>query len=285
MTIKRVSIGGGRTMAVHLTGGAGTARTEAPPAAASSDVLLLHGIPGSGLVWRRVAEGLAENHRVLAPDLLGFGESSRPSTVNELWAQSQTAAVAQMLDVLGSRHVHVVGHDFGGTIAVLLARRVPRRVASLTIAATNAFTDTPIPFPLSGVLPPVIGGLWSRMLFSRPSLHFMVRTGMGEPRPEDVDSGIYVGDRGQVRTIRFIFTAALREIRDRYAPIEEALRDCPVPSAVLWGTRDPFFDISQGERTVALMGNARWIPLDGAGHFLPEERPDAVVDAVRTFAE
>lgn len=230
-------------------------------------VVLLHGIPGGAGSWDRVARALGDDADVVIPDLLGFGASPRPTALEDLHANAQARAVAALLDELGGEPAVVVGHDFGGPIALTLMAQRPDLVAGLGLLATNTFTDTPIPFPLSTILWPVVGAVTSRLLFSRPSLMLMARTGES------------LGDAAQVRAVRTIFEGSLRRLRELYAPVEAALSQVAVPAFVAWGERDPFFPVAQGERTAAAAG----VPLrlyPGAGHFLPQERPDDVASDV-----
>jgi pimeloyl-ACP methyl ester carboxylesterase len=237
--------------------------------------LLIHGIPGSAAAWDPVAARLAEHHSVLAPDLLGFRGSRGPDHPDGLLAPGQARHLLALLDDEGIDRVLVVGHDFGGPVAVHLAAAAPERVAGLALFATNAFPDTPIPFPLSLVNAPVVGGLAARLLFSRPSLALMLRRGTGTPSvPMDVDRSI--GDRHQRAAIAAIFTQSLRRLDELYRPVEAALASLAVPALVGWGDRDPFFPLAVGRRTAALIPDARFHLYAGAGHFLPEERPAEV---------
>ncbi len=146
---------------------------------AGQPVVLLHGIPGSGAVWGEVADRLAADHQVIVPDLLGFGASSRTDRIEELWADNQAEAVAALLADLGVEKAILVGHDYGGPVVSHLIGRNPGVASALVLAATNAFGDTPVPFPLSGIFLPLVGGLWQQLLFSAPSLRMMVRQGTG----------------------------------------------------------------------------------------------------------
>ena len=240
-----------------------------------SNFVFLHGVPGSASGWRRVIAQL-EGHRTLAPDLRGFGGQPPAAHDDELLAPAQARHVLAAMDHAGFDRVVLVGHDFGGPVAAHLIALAPERVEALAVLATNAFPDTPIPFPLSTLNWPVVGGTASRLLFSRASLAMMLRTGVGRPKVE-IDSSAYIGDKVQHASISAIFGNSLRRLRELYSPVEEALRRVTVPVLVAWGDRDPFFPVSVGERTAALFANARFRLYEGAGHFLPEERPDDVV--------
>lgn len=248
---------------------------EGPP------VLLVHGIPGSSGAWAAVSDGLVDvGFRVLAPDLLGFADSDRPTALDDLWVGAQATALAEVLDAVDAAPAVVVGHDYGAPISVMLASRHPRSVSGLVLAAGNLFTDTPIPVPLNTVTWPLIGGPVGRLAFSGPALQMMLRAGVGRPRVR-LDREVYLGDAAQRRAIETIFAGALRELHDRYAQVEAALADLRTSTVVLWGDRDPFFDISQAHRTVDAIPDAFLQVETGAGHFLPAERPEAFIDAVQ----
>src|SRR5688572_19153190 len=94
-------------------------------------VVLLHGIPGSSRAWEPVASRLASEFRVIAPDLLGFGGSSGKRDADALWADSQACAVAALLDGLDIERATLVGHDFGGPVALLLTALRPELATRL----------------------------------------------------------------------------------------------------------------------------------------------------------
>lgn len=246
-------------------------------------VLLLHGVPGSGATWERVAQLLEGCATVLVPDLLGFGASDRPADLPTLHAVGQAQALTDALAVLNVDSVTVVGHDFGGPVALMLSAEHPSRVARLGLLATNTFTDTPIPMPLSMLNWPVVGSLVASMLFSRTSLGIMLRTGSGKPRPV-LDRASYLGDAGQVRAIRTIFEGSLRHLAELFEPIQEQLHAWSGPTFVAWGDRDPFFPLAQGRR-IAEAARAPLVVLPGAGHFLPNERPERVADQITTLLQ
>jgi pimeloyl-ACP methyl ester carboxylesterase len=216
---------------------------------------------------------------VVVPDLVGFGDSARAGDIQTLWADAQAAAVLALMDDLRIDEALVLGHDFGGPVAAHLVAQARRRVAGLVLASTNAFGDTPIPFPLSGILWPGVGRAWERMIFSAPSLRMMVRQGVGDTATK-LNPHLYVGDREQARAIRIIFASALRDLASRYGPITEMLSRVDVPTRVVWGDRDPFFPVVQAHRTAELIQGAQTTVLPGAGHFLPEENPVELAEEV-----
>ncbi len=244
-------------------------------------VLLVHGLPGSSDAWAEVSEGLADaGFRVLAPDLLGFGASDRPATLDELWVGAQATALAHVLEALEAAPAIVVGHDYGAPTSVMLTCRQPGSVSSLLLAAGNLFTDTPIPVPLNTLTWPLIGGLAGSIALSTPMLRIMLRIGVGRPAVR-LDPDVYLGDPGQRRSIRTIFSGALRGLADRYSEVEAGLATLQIPTAVLWGDRDPFFGVDQAKRAASAIPGASLRIEPGAGHFLPAERPTSFIDLVR----
>lgn len=243
-------------------------------AGSGKPVLLVHGIPGSAATWDRVLEHLPGDVEAIVVDLLGFGESARPPAWPDLCADAQAAALARLLDDLAVGPAAVVGHDYGGPVALTLAGTHPGAVSAVGLLATNTFPDTPIPFPLSLVTVQVLGAFAERLLFSGPSLRMMLRQGTGHGGAAP-DAAASLGDERQRAAVATIFAHSLRELGPRYAPVERHLRTLDVPVFVGWGERDPFFPLSQGERT-AEAARTTLRRYAGAGHFLPDERPAEV---------
>lgn len=246
-------------------------------------LVLLHGIPGQGRVWARVRTELEASFDVVVPDFIGFDDSERPSkpTIDNVGPAAQAGLLAELLDELAVPSAHIVGHDFGAPVAVLLAAERPDVVAGLSLLAGNTFPDTPIPFPLSLATVPVAGRLFSQLLFSAPSLRLMLRQGTG-PGTAPPGADVYLGDGRQCRTVAAIFSGALTRLAELYAPVAAALEAIEVPVLVGWGDSDPFFPLEQGERTAAAVG-ARLRVFPGAGHFLPHERPLEVAGEIAAF--
>lgn len=241
-------------------------------------ILLVHGLPGSAASWSGVAEWLSDRHELILPDLLGFGASDKPTSLASLHAAGQAEALGHLLDELGLERIAVVGHDFGGPVAVYLAGRYPERVTQLALFATNLFPDTPIPFPLSLVNAPIVGQAAQRVVFSRASLRMMLRTGTGRPRIR-LDPTAYLGDADQVRAIQTIFAASLSSLVELYEPVARYAGMITVPTLVGWATRAPFFPVAEGERAAAALCTSLRLYAD-AGHFLPEERSHEVADDI-----
>lgn len=233
-------------------------------------VVLVHGLFATGADWDAVAAKLARDHRVLQPDLIGFGKSERSTDPDALWADAQAHALAGALDEAGVEHAALVGHDFGGPVVAELTRLRPALATHVGFVASNLLDDTPIDLPLSLVLPPFIGDIAARALFSRLSLRMMLH-----------GKGAELGDGAQLDATRAIFLTALRQMRDRYGPVRAAVEQISAPALVVWGGRDEFFSAEQGARTTALLRNGKLCQLEEAGHFMPRQHPDDLAQALR----
>ena len=247
--------------------GEATDRTRAEREA----IVLVHGIPGSSSIWRGVEERLEPDFRVMAPDLLGFGTSPDPEPGPDgLWADAQARALAARLDDEGIERATLVGHDYGGPVALALAALRPELPERLVLCATNTFPDVPIPLPIRAVTWPLIGDLAARVLFSAPALRKLAGADLA-------------GDAREQRSTRTIFTTALRELETRYAPIERSLRTVRAPALVVWAGKDPFFETEQGRRTADALPDGRLLLYDDCGHYVPAERPDRLAADIRAF--
>ncbi len=108
-------------------------------------VLLLHGVPTSAYLWRDVIPGLKENSRVIVPDLIGFGKSSKTDNYD---FTAQVEYLGELIDFLALDDVRLVVHDWGGPIGLLYAARNSENIAGIVIMETSI-----APFPSESILP------------------------------------------------------------------------------------------------------------------------------------
>jgi pimeloyl-ACP methyl ester carboxylesterase len=154
-------------------------------------------------------------------------------------------------------------------------------VASLTLAATNALTDTPIPLPLHLVRPPFVGDVFARLFFSRAGLSLMWCAAVARrERYRFADYRAMLREGDTVTSTRQLFQASLRDLPGLYGPVEAGLGLLEMPCAVVWGDRDPFFSVDVGRRTAARVAGSSLTILQGCGHFIPNEEPDALADII-----
>lgn len=242
-------------------------------------VLLLHGIPGWRGTWHAAGALVAKTHRVVIPDLAGFGESA--TLPGRPHARQYAELMFEMLDSLGISDVHVAGFDFGGPVAVSMCGMCPRRIRTLTLLATNTLTDTPVPLPLRVARVPWLGEAAFRLMMGKAGLTLMWFQAVKrrDAFPLSTYRSALRFSSGRTST-RQIFVTSLRDLARLYRPIEDTLRSVTVPALVVWGDSDPFFAVGIGRRTAAAIPRARFLQLSNCGHFVPEECPREVADAI-----
>jgi pimeloyl-ACP methyl ester carboxylesterase len=245
---------------------------DAPP------LLALHGFPQHWYEWRRVIDALAGEFRILAMDTRGLGWTSPAPDGDYRKARIADDAVA-LLDECGIERAVLLGHDWGAWAGFFAVGAAPER--------WWGYVATGVPHPWQP--PRALLRTLPRVLYQPP-----IATPFVGPRiiPRLVPTFLRVGwgERSTYdEAAEEIYTAAYlepgrAEAASRYYRhflVREALRDAPrrptVPAKLLYGTREPLGRAGvEGFEDVQL--------LEGCGHFVPEERPEAVAAAVRSIA-
>ena len=245
--------------------------------------LLLHGLSETSRSWQAVALLLAPHFRVIAPDLLGFGASDLPS--EDVYMEDQALAVKALLAELRIKSAFVAGHDFGGPVAMTLLRLAPElQVHGIVLSNTNMFTDTNVPPPLRVAGVPLLGWLAYRIMAgSRFGLWMTYRMAIARKRDLSWREFSRDMDARSLRLTQRVFQRSLADLPGNYQAVQDQLKQTRSPGLVLWGDRDPFFNLDVGRRTAQAMPNAQFRTLAGAGHFGPQECPRdyaaAIIDA------
>lgn len=232
-------------------------------------IVLLPGGGATAASWAPVAARLAGSHRVHAMDLLGdagLSVPSRPATSPE----DAAAWLAEVLDELGPRPVHLVGFSHGGWYALNLAVRSPGRLAAV------------IAIEPAAALGPLRAGYWARLLVALLSGSDAVRLRY-----------LAWARRGAAPTgpMRALLLSGLRDHRTRAMArprrlSDDDLRAITVPALVLLGARSPVHDPARAAaRARSLMPQARVEVVPGAAHALPADQPDEVVGLVLAFLD
>ncbi len=252
-------------------------------------VLLLHGVPETSTAWRHVAPALAQGRRVLVPDLPGLGGSSYAGPYD---VASLVAQLSALLEAEVQGPVDVVGHDWGGSLALGLAGGRPELVRRLCVA--NApYRSVPlhravhIPFFTLPLAPELLF-----RLAGRQAVDTMLDLAWKAERPlgEDVRAeyrAAYTA-RPAVRAMLGYYRAATRPALRRMVPGAPAQLGRPRVQAekmlVLWGALDPVLPIATGETVVRDLGpDCVMVTVPGAGHFVLEEAPETVVEVLQDF--
>ena len=247
-------------------------------------VVALHGLPTSSLEWVRTAELLAEDHRVIVPDLPGYGRSA-PADDQHL--RTLAGHVTDLLDeVLTERtRVHLAVHDIGGPIGLDWAIRHPDQLASLTILNTTTFLTRFVPPPPAALTVLLGADVTARFRDERAFLalmRWMLKRPTAKPAAE-AHWQVYADDPRQWRALAETFEQ-YRHVRGYLRELNDGLATITCPVEILWGRRDPFCVPSSAVEYVRRLPAARLHVLDDVGHFVPQEAPEEVADRIRAAA-
>jgi pimeloyl-ACP methyl ester carboxylesterase len=245
---------------------------DAPP------ILLVHGWPQNWWSWRHVIPALAERFRLIAPDLRGHGWTEAPATGYE--KEQLTSDLIGVLDALGIERATWVGHDWGGWTGFLAALRAPGRFDRLLALCIPHPWTAPHPRQVALLLGyqvpislPLVG---SRVAGSM--VRAILQVGRGSARLGADDVALFAEHIPAAVTVAMYRTSLTREMlpvaRGRYA--DAALE---VPTTLLVGARDL---VTHGATAGPVAGQPHLHveTVAGVGHWLPEQRPQAVVDWV-----
>jgi haloalkane dehalogenase len=250
-------------------------------------VLMVHGNPTWGYLYRRVVKALGNGVRCVMPDLVGLGLSDKPRdpTVHSLWAHADW--LGRALDQMDIGRYVLVVQDWGGPIGALASAARPGQLAGLVVL------NTVLGPPRNGFRPTTF-----HRFSQTPVVSDIAFRAVGFPQ---IALATAQGDRHSIRgDVARAYRWPLRRIRDRTAPLALArmvpdslshpsiepltevaqyVDSLDVPTAIVWGRRDPVLGgvLNHMKRTLP----DAWVQTTPAGHFLQEEVPEEIAAAVR----
>lgn len=250
-------------------------------------ILLLHGIAGSSQTWRSVIRPLSRRYRVVAPDLLGHGSSTKPRSDYSLGALS--VMVRDLLDGLGITRATIVGHSLGGGVAMQFVYQHPDYVRRLVLIASGGLgPDVGMTLRLATlpgaelVLPVIASG---RLLAPGDRVWSWLRKfGVESPRGEELWCHYRSLSDGPTRRA---FLRTLRSVVDHRGQAVSALNrlnsrtDFPVMA--IWGERDSMIPVAHAYAAREVRPDVRLEVLAEVGHFPHAERPALVAELIEDF--
>jgi pimeloyl-ACP methyl ester carboxylesterase len=243
-------------------------------------IVLSHGTPFSSLIWREVAPALAGRWRVYFWDLAGYGGSERFEG-QRVSLDAQTRILGQLLAHWGLERPVLVGHDFGGAITL----------RSVLLDAT----------PTAGLVlvDPVALGPWGTGFFRLAREHHEILMRLPGPVHDGLLAG-YMGwasARGLPRDLIDALTEPWRGPQGQAAfyrqivqndvrftdEVEPHLGRIDVPTLIVWGADDAWLPVGQAHDLHRRIPASVLRIVPGAGHLMPLDAPDVLIDAMRTF--
>jgi len=251
-------------------------------------ILLIHGIAGSSTTWRAVMPALAEHYRVIAPDLLGHGQSAKPRGDYSLGAYA--SGIRDLLAVLGEERVTLVGHSLGGGVAMQFAYQFPEWAERLVLVASGGLGKEVSPLLRAVTLPGaeyVLPLLLHRRIRELGEWPGAIARRVGW-RPSDTVAEVWrsyssLTDRhGQmafIHTVRSVIDVA----GQRVTAHDRLYLAAALPTLIIWGDHDRVIPVAHAYQTAEAMPGARLEILEGAGHFLPWRDADRVLAVLEDF--
>jgi len=258
---------------------------------AGPTLVLIHGLPTSCFLWRDVLAALQRNYQIVAPDLLGLGDTSGPMDADHS-LRGQAAMVDGLLEALDVDQAVVVGHDVGGAVAQILALEFPRRVRGIALVASAAYDNWPVP---------VIR--YFQRLARHPSVwRVALRAG--------ITQRVGLADHGFRKGVKFPGSLTDQEIAEYLRPHRlsassrehmrrlllaldnrdtvaagHRLGELEIPALVIWGADDAFLPPVWGRRLTRDLRQSTLQVLGDCGHFVPEERAGELSGLIDAFAQ
>jgi len=246
---------------------------------AGPTALFVHGIATNAYLWRHVMDALSGQRRCIAIDLPLHGQS--PVTAEQdLSLAALAASLEDFCDVLGLTAVDLVANDTGGAIAQIFAARHPHRLATLTLTNCDTVDNLPpeaskpmVELAAAGNLAPSAVAMFAN-LEAAAKISFASGYEHLDQIDRDVIRSYLQPCFGTIERARqFERLLVSLEVGDLQAVMPQ-LRELTVPTLVVWGTGDAFFDVSWAYwLRDTIPGTTRVVMVDGARLFFPEERP------------
>ncbi|MCD9153387.1 alpha/beta fold hydrolase [Aeromicrobium duanguangcaii] len=248
-------------------------------------LLLLHGMACDSSTWFPVMDQLAQHFTVIAPDLLGHGESDKPNADYSLGGFAN--GMRDLLTILGIDKVTVAGHSFGGGVAMQFAYQFPERTERVVLVSSGGLGPEVTPLIRALTLPGA--GLGIRLATARPwrsAVRGSMRALSHVPVARDLDevARIYEGlaDPTTSLAIRRLTRTVLDWNGQFVTMADRAYLTRLMPLLVVWGRNDHVIPVAHAQR-LPLMENSHVHVFEDSGHFPHKDHPDEFAQLVVDF--
>ncbi len=253
-------------------------------------VLLIHGMAGSATTWKQVMPALSEHFTVLAPDLLGHGESDKVKGDYSLGSMAST--LRDLIVALGYKRATVVGQSYGGGIAMQLAYQYPERCERLVLVDAGGLGKEVNPLLKMLTLP---GSEAVLLVACAPPVRHVVETigriAFGKKLADATvipelwrsysSLGTMEGRRAFLRTLRAVIDPRGQSI----SATEKLYMAAGIPTLIIWGEDDRIIPVEHARAAHAAIPGSWLEIIEGVGHYPHCEAPERFVEALTEFIE
>lgn len=241
-------------------------------------ILMVHGFGASKDNWLRLARHFTEGYQVIALDLPGFGDSSKPYASYDIGTQvERLAAFTQALQI---KKLHLIGSSMGGHISALYAARYPEQILSLALLA-NAGIDSPQKSELierleRGEANPLI--VKTAQQFEQLLALIFVEVPSMPERLQQALAERSIADSTHNERV-------FAQLVSRYIPLEPVLPKIQAPTLLLWGAQDRVLHVSSIEAMRPLLQRPSVVIMQDCGHAPMLERPEETAEHYQAFLD
>jgi len=251
-----------------------------------SPLLLIHGFGASTYTWRHIAPELAQTHRVIAVDLKGFGQSDKPFD-SRYSVFDQAELLAELIEAKDLRNLTLVGHSFGGGIALMLAlqadERLHGRIKKLVLLDSIAYPQQiPVFFRLLDV--PLVSQLGVRMVPPSVQTRVALRIAYFDDSkidPEEVET--YAAPLKTAAGKHAIIHSARQIVPDGIEALSARYKTIALPTLIVWCDHDRIVPLEVGLKLRRTLPNSTLKLVEGCGHMPQEEQPAATLGLIKDF--
>ena len=259
-------------------------------AGSGEPIILLHGFPTSSYDWRKLLAPLSKFGTVIAPDIYGFGYSD-PSKDPVPAAAKLTGFLDAFASAMQANRFALVGHDWGGTAALIYATQNPSRVSKLVLMNAPFYHDWTDHFRTSPEYLPARRSADSGFYRAMAS-RFVNRKQVKQliaPSPdivisrEDLDQYLFFFKKA-IRNMSTLYSeASSRVVEETMSQVVPNLPRLDITTLIIWGKKDPYLPLEWAYRLNKDIKNSRLTVLEDTGHFLVEEKPEQVGQFIANF--
>ena len=252
-------------------------------------LLLLHGIAGSSRTWRDVIPRLTDRFTVIAPDLIGHGQSEKP--VGDYSLGAFASGIRDLLEVLDIDRATVIGQSFGGGVAMQLAYQHPERCERLVLVDSGGLGREVnwmlriMTLPGSEyVMPVLFPGFvrdWGDSLFRTITNHGIRLGRIAEMWSAYASLAEAENRHAFARTIKSVIDPGGQTV----SAMDRLYLASPMPTLVIWGDRDDIIPVSHARAAHQAIPGSRLVIIEGVGHFPQIEVPEQFVAALIDFID
>jgi len=251
-------------------------------------VVLIHGMVNSSRHWEEVALQLADRYTVVAPDLIGHGDSATPRGDYSLGAHA--ASIRDLLTAIGIDRATIVGHSLGGGVAMQFFYQFPQRTERLVLVSSGGLGPKVSPLLRSAALP---GASALLALAAHPRIVDRIAGAGDRLRERGSKRGVYL--QAVARALRPLerpgareaFLQTLRSVIDvrgqRVSARDRLYLLDAMPTLIVWGERDNTIPLAHGLEAHATVPHSRFESLPRAAHFPHLEDPDGLATVIGDF--